>query len=535
MAANLTNEINAQDKDKLSECISEARRMGLAIDPPDINRSDKLFTVVEGRIVYGLLGIKGLGRGPADEIVSKRKEGGPYKNLMDFLGRVDIKAVGKSVIERLIQTGAFDRLGTARETLLGNFERAVEYAQSVNDDKKFGQGSLFGDTGEKEYPDFEFETFPEAGRSEKLKTEKELIGFYFSGHPMDEYRELWQRAVRADLGHPENFIPGVQILVGLLKNIRPVTTSRGDRMAFATLEDYNGEIELAFFKDVWQKCQGKAEADRVVILRGKIDYQQSRDKHSFTVDEYLEPDEAEKSIKEGEAQARKWDRYRNIRKYAKALDLNLLDLGSPANAEPGTYTVFGILKSYRTHVDKKGKEMAFGTLQDERGEIDLVFFARTWENCKALAAVDEMLALKGTVDTAADTKQGRISFVVSSMQDVNRLVRLAAKKAAEDNSQTSTEVSPEETGPAVAQDEEPVTYREIHVRLVPDAAHNEPVLRSLKVCLEEHPGSCPVYIHVPVSSEEKVIRTAEQINAGVSASIDALSECTAVADVWGAR
>jgi DNA polymerase-3 subunit alpha len=354
---------------------------------------------------------------------------------------------------------------------------------------------------------------------------------------MEEYRELWQKAVKVDLGHPEHFIPGAQLLVGLLKNIRPVTTSRGDRMAFATLEDYNGEIELAFFKDIWQKCQGKVEAGRVAILRGKIDYQQSRDKHSFTVDEYLEPDEAEKSIKEAEAQARKWDRYRNIRKYAKELDLNLLDLGGggAANAEPGTYTVFGILKSYRTHVDKKGKEMAFGTLQDERGEIDLVFFARTWENCKALAAVDEMLALKGTVDPAADTKLGRISFVVSSMQDVNRLVRSAAKKAAEGNSQTSTEVSPEETGPAVAQNEEPVLYREIHVRLVPDAAHNEPVLRSLKVCLEEHPGSCPVYIHVPVSSEEKVIRTAEQINAGVPASIDALSECTAVADVWGAR
>ncbi|MDR2478778.1 MAG: DNA polymerase III subunit alpha, partial [Treponema sp.] len=203
MAANLTNEINSADKNKLSKCIDEARKMGIAVDPPDVNRSDKLFTVVEGRIVFGFLGIKGLGDGPAEEIVNGRGDG-PYKDFIGFLNQVDIKAVGKSVIERLIQTGAFDCFGMSRETLLGNIESAVEYVQNQKEDKQFGQSSLFGDSGEKEYADFVFENFPEMSRMEKLKIEKQLIGFYFSGHPMDEYKELWQRVVRADLGRPEN-------------------------------------------------------------------------------------------------------------------------------------------------------------------------------------------------------------------------------------------------------------------------------------------------------------------------------------------
>jgi DNA polymerase-3 subunit alpha len=564
MAATLTNEINAADKDKLSESIAEARKMGLVIDPPDINRSDKLFTVVEGRIFYGLLGIKGLGDSPSDEIVNQRREGGLFRNCMDFLNRVDIKAVGKSVIEKLIQTGAFDRLGTTRETLLGNLERAVEYAQNIKDDKKFGQGSLFGDVGEKEYPDFEFEDFPELSQADKLKTEKELIGFYFSGHPMDEHRDIWQRAVKVDLGSEESLVSGAQnsslILVGLLKNIKPITTGKGDKMAFAVLEDYNGEIELTFFSSAWKKCQNRIETGKVAILKGKIEYQKSKDKRSFIVDEYLEPDEVERALREEEAEARKWDKFRNVWKYAKDLDLRFPDLGAPANLESGTYTVIGILKSIRTHVDKKGKEMAFGALQDEKGEIDLLFFSRAWENCKALVAVNEMLALKGTAEPPGGKNPDKPSFVVSSIQDINRLVRAAAKKAAAEEAalpdERPAESLPEKETPAeeesaaegaaqsavAAKTNDAPSYREIHIRLAALAARNETALRSLKICLEENPGICPVYIHVPLSSVEGIFEGSisgetvirASLNAVAPASIYALEKCAAVASVWGA-
>ena len=522
MAANLSNEIYAADKDKLSVCIAEARKMGLVIDPPDINNSHKLFTVVDGRIVYGLLGIKGLGDGPADEVVNCRKNG-PYRDFMDFLDRVDIKAIGKSVIEKLIQTGAFDRLGTARETLNGNLERAVEYIQSIKDDKKYGQVSLFGDAGEKEYPDFGFENFPVLGSADKLKNEKELIGFYFSGHPLDEYRALWQVLVKADLGKTETLVPGNQILVGLINNINQKTTSRGERMAFATLEDFNGEIELTFFPGAWEKCRDKIGNDRIAILKGKIEYQASRDKHGFTVDECLEVDEAERALKEEEVQARKWDKYRNIFKHAPGIDLRLLDLEPPVKAETGTFTVIGVIKSLRTCIDRKNKEMAFATLQNDRGEIDLVFFSRTWENCKALVSLDEILALRGSVD--ASRNSSKPGFLVSSVQDINKLLKAAAKKAEE------MEKPPDVPAPQKVQ----VPAHEVHIRLTADAVKNESALYSLRDFLAEKRGECPVFIHIQDNAgeaAEKVIRASEYFRIGVSVSKDDLAKCPVIADAW---
>jgi len=525
MAANLTNEIRSTDKDKLSVCIDEARKMGLVIVPPDINRSESLFTIADGQIIYGFLGIKGLGDGPAEEIVNCRQQG-PFRDFMDFLARVDIKAVGKSVIERLIQSGAFDNLGIKRENLFGNLERAIEYVQSLKDDKKFGQGSLFEDSGEKEYPDFKFENFPEIVRAEKLKTEKELMGFYFSGHPLDDYKSLWQRFVKVDLSRSESLVPGNQILLGLIKNIKQITTSRDEKMAFASLEDLNGEIELTFFSDIWKKCQGKIENDKVAVLKGKIDYQQNKDKYSFTVDECLEAADLEEVAKQEEAEIRKWDKYRDVFKYERELDLRILDLGKLAKAESGNYMIIGSIKSLRTHIDKKGKEMAFGTFQGHSGEIDLVFFARTWENCKAMAVVDLVMAVKGSIDSTRNPQKP--SFVVSSIQDINKLVRSAAKKAAE---------GPPAAAPKAAS-REAASSRKVHIRLCAQAAGNGEALSSLKDSMEGNPGPCPVYIHVPHSSsvgsgsKETIIRTVTKINADEQTFIDTLGKSPAVADVW---
>ncbi|AEF82175.1 DNA polymerase III subunit alpha [Leadbettera azotonutricia] len=551
MAANMTNEISSTDK--LPLYIDEARRMGITIDPPDINRSDRLFSVVEGRIVYGFLGIKGLGVPSAEEIISCRKNG-PYKNFMDFLSRVDIKTVGKKNIEILIQTGAFDCFGVGRATLLGNLEKTVEYTQSIKDDKKFGQVSLFGETGEKDYPDFTFEVFPEMSGGDKLKTEKELIGFYFSGHPMDEYKEVWKRIVKVDLGKPESLPAGNCTLVGLIKNIKPITTSKGAKMAFASIADYNGEIEITFFADAWEKCRDKIAADQVAILRGKIEYQKDKDRHSFLAEDTIDPLNAEAAAKQEETQSLKWNKYRNIWKYAKELDLKILDTRSALKATKGNYTIIGSLKSLRTHTDKKGNEMAFGTLQDERGEIDLVFFARDWKNCKPLAAVDEIAALNGGMDPAADRDPAKPSFKVTSFQDINKLVRAAAKKAAADNTMKNentitTQEDADQDGRSFLDSESEGTtetdsaasdsaviarsafsIREVHVRLRGSAAEKEEALYPLLNYVKENPGSCTLLIHVPAAEGETVIRTATGIVA--SASMDVLAHCSAVAEAW---
>ena len=540
MAANLSNEIHSADKDKLSACIAEARKAGIAVDPPDINSSGKLFTPVDGSIAYGLLGIKGLGDGPAEEIVNGRKDG-PYKDFMDFLNRVDIKAIGKSVIERLIQTGAFDKFGMGRGTLLGNLERAVEYIQNIKDDKKFGQASLFEESGEKEYRDFEFEKFPEAGSAEKLKKEKELIGFYFSAHPMDEYKELWQKLVKVNLGQPETLVPGSQTLVGLIKSVKPIITGKGKKMAFASIDDYNGEIELTFFPDAWEKCVDKVVNDKVAILKGKIDYQADKDKRSFIVDEYLEADDI---IKEEEAKARRWEKYRNIWKYSTELDLRIPDLGDLSKIVPGTYNVIGLIKSLRTHKcknekDKSEKEMAFGTLEDFRGEIELVFFAKTWKNCNAIVAVDEIVALKGNIEEQRGNSGKKPGFIVSSVQDLNKLIQAAANKVAENPDETGasaiTESERKEEGSSAPP---PEVSREIHIRLKAQAVKDDIVLGSLKKRLEENSGACPVYIHIPKQfapagkPQETIIRTENLYNADDPESISALAQCAAVAAVW---
>jgi DNA polymerase-3 subunit alpha len=289
MAANLTNEITSVDK--LPGYIDEARRMGIPLDPPDINRSEGSFSVVDGRIVYGFLGIKGLGDASAIEIVRGREEG-PYRDFMDFLNRVDIKTVGKKVIELLIRTGAFDGFGMFRATLVDNLERAVDWAQTIKDDKKFGQTSLFEDTEEKVYPDFAFTPAAEEWeRSELLKMEKDLIGFYFSGHPMDAYKGAWKRLVTINLAHPEQSVSGREYtLVGIIKSQRPHMDKRGNWMGYATLGDFNGDMDLVIFSSVWEKVRDAIVVDKVVALRGKLKVDPGRDRPSFLVDSLLDLD-----------------------------------------------------------------------------------------------------------------------------------------------------------------------------------------------------------------------------------------------------
>jgi DNA polymerase-3 subunit alpha len=563
MAANLTNEIGSADKDKLSDYIEVVRKMGLSINPPDINRSHKYFTVADGRIFYGFLGIKGLGDAAADEIVACRKDG-PYKGFIDFLDRVNIKTVGKSVIGLLAQVGAFDAFGVSRETLAGNLERTVEYAQNKKDDKQFGQVSLFDDTGEKEYPDFVFEPYPEASRAEKLKTEKELIGFYFSGHPMDDYKDLWKRVVKVNLGKSETLIPGSCVLIGIIKTIKTITTSKGGKMSFVTLADYNGEIEVTFFSGAWEKCQSKIETDKVAILKGKIEYQKDKDRYTFVAEDWVSPEATEATAQQAEAQVQKWEKYRNVWKYKTDLKLS-----NPASTPKGTYTIAGLLTSLREITDKKGNPMAFGTLKDFEGEIDLVFFAGVWKECKEIITLDEFTIFKGSIDPSNDKNPARPGFKVTSVQDLARLMRAASKEAAADT-KSSQEATPPgsagpvpnlpvsspskstgsgsagidtiQTGPDNAQGnpaggntlavpgmgENPC--REVHIYLMEAALQQETSLSPLRDRLEGNPGPCLVFLHVPLSGGEAVIRTTTGITVD-DVHVKDLSTCTGVARI----
>ncbi len=296
IAANLTNEISSTDK--LPEYIAEGRKMGIPIDPPDINRSDAYFTVVDGHIVYGLLGIKGLGEQAAEAIVQEREKNGPYASMMDLLDRVDLHSVNKKALEVLIQTGSFDNLGQYRSVLLTNLERMVEYASQKKEATRFGQVSLFEDTGIQEFAEFRYDEIEDWPKMEKLRIEKELIGFYISGHPLDEYRKAFERASTLDLKYAERAQSEKSYtIVGMIKTVRPYQTKSGKWMGFGSFEDFNGTIDLTFFPKTWEQCRDKLLPDTVWGIVGKVD--QSRENPTFLVDSWVNPDELQaKSIRE---------------------------------------------------------------------------------------------------------------------------------------------------------------------------------------------------------------------------------------------
>jgi len=296
MAANLTNEIN--NTDKLTQYIGEARAMGLAIRPPDINYSQANFSVEANDIVYGLLGIKGVGEGVAEAIVEERKNGGAFLSFVDFLARLSGAGLNKKILESLIHAGCFDSLACRRKELMFNLERAIDWVSAKIDHESSRQQSLFDTDDETVFPPLVMEPCEEYSRQEMLDFEKSLLGFYFTGHPMDDYKILWERSSTIDLAHPERASQDREyVLVAMLTEFREVITKTGKKMAFGLLEDYAGSIEIVLFPDSLEQLREQLSADRVYCLKGSFDA--SRGKPCIQVKELLDPGSLrEKSYRE---------------------------------------------------------------------------------------------------------------------------------------------------------------------------------------------------------------------------------------------
>ncbi|MFW5710575.1 MAG: DNA polymerase III subunit alpha [Spirochaetota bacterium] len=290
MAANLTNEIN--NPDKLSIYITETANMGIEILPPNINLSERDFSVSDGKIVYGLVGVKNVGKSAVEEILRARAAEGKYENFIDFLDKVDLRAVNRKVIETLIQCGAFDCLGQSRATLMENLESALEFIQKKKEREQFGQTSLFEGAQQEEMERFDFEQYDEWPTQERLQQEKALLGFYVSGHPLDTYRETWKRAVNIDLGRPDHFVSNAKYsILGIVTSVRSIFTKTGRPMAFLQIEDYNGAIELVVFSDQWEQNREQIEVDSILACSGRVDL--SRGDPKFIVETIIQPEEME--------------------------------------------------------------------------------------------------------------------------------------------------------------------------------------------------------------------------------------------------
>ncbi len=274
MAAVLTSEMT--NTDKVVVHIEECRAMGIEVLPPDVNVSGLRFGVAGDTIRFGLGAIKNVGEKAIESIVRAREGEGPFTSLADFCRRVDLQLVNRRVVESLIKAGAFDSLGHSRAHFLAAVDTALDAGQRHQREREQGQASIFDLMGGGGLPVVEPDAveppIPEWDSDQLLLYEKEVLGFYLSGHPL---RRVWVEAQRlgaigtADLASRED---GARVvLCGLVGAIREINTKNGDRMAFATLEDMDGAIEITIFPETFRQSAGHLRSGVPLLVRGRVE------------------------------------------------------------------------------------------------------------------------------------------------------------------------------------------------------------------------------------------------------------------------
>ena len=285
MAALMTSCI--ENPSKVAEYILNCRQMGIKILPPDINRSEGNFSVEPGGIRYGLSAIKGIGKPVMEAIVQERNQGGPYTSLKDFAQRLSGKEVNKRTIENFIKAGAFDSLGGTRKQFMMIY---VQVLDTVNQEKKSsitGQMSLFDIMGEEEKKSFEIRLpdVGEYGREMKLAFEKEVLGVYISGHPLEEYEQSWRKHITAvttdfnpdeETGNPSVSDGSRQVVGGMITEKTIKYTKNNKVMAFLTLEDLVGTVEVVVFPRDYEKNSHLIEQDAKVFIQGRVSAEDDR-------------------------------------------------------------------------------------------------------------------------------------------------------------------------------------------------------------------------------------------------------------------
>ncbi len=272
MAALLTG--NVSNTDKITAYVDDCRRQGIEVLPPDINESFANFTAVEDKIRFGLAAVKNVGLSSIESIIQTRERVASFKSLRHLCNEVDLKACNKKNVESLIKSGAFDSLGAYRSQLMAVMDETLARAQSYHKDRKNGQLSMFELFSEEEDWNMSRDVLPELEdltMKEKLSFEKELLGLYISGHPLDQYREILdsQGASIKDLKGLREL--GRVTLGGIIHNIKPLVTKKGKSMAFLVLEDLGGEVEVVVFPELFEQSRELLKSENVISVTGKID------------------------------------------------------------------------------------------------------------------------------------------------------------------------------------------------------------------------------------------------------------------------
>jgi len=296
MAALMTSEM--MDTDGVVKFINEAKEMGISILPPDVNESQTYFNVVNGRIRFGLAAIKNVGENAVSSIIKAREKGEKFSDLFDFCRRVDLRTVNKRVLESLVKSGAFDSLGGHRAQLMNALDEAAEFGQMMQKARNSRQTSLFdydeevqSSQGNGQNGDGQSHQNPPLGglshvmpqaeewhESQLLQYEKEVIGFYITGHPLNRYEsdlKLYTRHTTQDISS----LPAKQEVKigGLLKLDREIfTQKKGERMAFVTLEDIYGTVEVVLFPEIYKSAAELVSQEAPVLIKGQVEVKDQR-------------------------------------------------------------------------------------------------------------------------------------------------------------------------------------------------------------------------------------------------------------------
>ena len=272
MASVLSSDLD--NTDKVVALIDECRRMKLALLTPSINQSDYYFTVGQaGEIIYGLGAIKGVGQAAIELILQARKAEGKFSNLFEFCRRIDLRKINRRTLEALIRAGAMDDLGPHRAVLLASMEQAIQFAEQRAQNQATGMHDLFASDNEAvadEDVQALFATVPAWTDEQRLTAEKESLGLYLSGHPINAYAAELAHMTTACIAQLQPKASQNIVLAGLVVAIRTMQTKRGHRMAFVTLDDATARIELALFPEVFAEARELLEKDRLLIVEGEV-------------------------------------------------------------------------------------------------------------------------------------------------------------------------------------------------------------------------------------------------------------------------
>lgn len=274
-AAVLSNEL--ANTEKLARYIAEMKTFDIKLLPPDVNTSQEGFTPIGKAIRFGLAAIKGLGTSAVQMIIGAREEGGPFTSLFDFAERVDSRAVNKRVLESLIKSGAFDFYAQNRAAMVATLDRAIEHGARAQRDKLSGQTDLFamfsgGNGGGEKADEPKLSEVAPWSKKELLAFEKEALGFYASGHPLEDFADSIRSMAKFDSGNMAEGTHGDQVAMGgMITDLAVKTTKKGDRFALFRLEDQFGSVKIVCWPEQFGRYKHLLQADAVVLIKGRLE------------------------------------------------------------------------------------------------------------------------------------------------------------------------------------------------------------------------------------------------------------------------